>query len=162
MRISSLILFREHVKNAFLTQKNKIIYNKNLMLLITTFTASFDKLELVRKMREPSPIRVGAASQWWSNERMMVNWVYDHILISPTLTSISPSLTSSSPSLTSILHSLAWSKPSFAHLTFSFSLVINTRRYFALVDTFKPCSSGLNERRTTFLQSTGDYLVINN
>ena len=41
-------------------------------------------------------------------------------------------------------------------------LVINTRRYFALVVTFKPCSSGLNERRTTFLRSTGDYLVINN
>ena len=29
-------------------------------------------------------------------------------------------------------------------------LVINTHRYFALVDNFKPCSSGLNERRTTF------------
>jgi hypothetical protein len=56
---------------------------------------------------------VGAASQWWSNERMMVHfklmmvkysimmvkWVYDHIFISPSLTSISQSLTSSSPSL---------------------------------------------------------------
>ena len=56
---------------------------------------------------------VGAASQWWLNERMMVHfmlmmvkysimmvkWVYDHIFISPSLTSISPSLTSSSPSL---------------------------------------------------------------
>ena len=30
---------------------------------------------------------------------MMVKWVYDHILISPSLTSISPSLTSISPSL---------------------------------------------------------------
>ena len=28
-------------------------------------------------------------------------------------------------------------------------LVINTRRYFALVETFQPCSSDLNERRTT-------------
>ena len=34
---------------------------------------------------------------------MMVKWVYDHTLISP--------------SLTSILQLLAWSKPSFAHLT---------------------------------------------
>ena len=33
---------------------------------------------------------------------------------------------------------------------------------FALVDTFKPYSSGLNLRRTTLLQSTGDYLVKNN
>ena len=33
---------------------------------------------------------------------MMVKWVYDHTLISPSLTSILPSL--------------AWSKPSFAHL----------------------------------------------
>ena len=41
---------------------------------------------------------------------MMVKWVYDHILITPSLTSISPSLTS-------ILQSLAWSKPSFVHLT---------------------------------------------
>ena len=60
---------------------------------------------------------VGAASQWWSNEimmvkcsktmvkclSMMVKWVYDLTLISPSLTSISPSLTS-------ILLSLAWSK----------------------------------------------------
>ena len=59
---------------------------------------------------------VGAASQWWSNERMMVyfklmmvkclsmmvKW-YDHTLIWPSLTSISPSL--------------ALSKPSLAHLT---------------------------------------------
>ena len=73
---------------------------------------------------------VGAASQWWSNERMMVyfklmmvicslmmvkcssrmvNWLYDH-------THISPSLTCNSPSLTSVLPSLAWSKPSFAYL----------------------------------------------
>ena len=51
----------------------------------------------------------------WSS--MMVKWVYDHELISPSLTSISPSLTSISPSLTSILPSLAWSKPSFAHIT---------------------------------------------
>ena len=50
----------------------------------------------------------------------------------------------------------------FEHRNPLVPLVINTRRYFALVDTFKPCSSGLNERRTTFLQSTGDYLVINN
>ena len=69
--------------------------------------------------------------KWWSNERMMVyfklmmvrcslmmvkcslmmvNWVYDHSLISP-------SLSSSSPSLTSIFPSLAWSIPSFAHST---------------------------------------------
>ena len=41
---------------------------------------------------------------------MMVKWVYDHILISPSLTDISPSSTS-------ILPSLAWSVPSFAHLT---------------------------------------------
>ena len=41
---------------------------------------------------------------------MMVKWVYDHILISPSLTSISPSLTS-------ILPSLACSISSFAHLT---------------------------------------------
>ena len=41
---------------------------------------------------------------------MIVKWVYDHTLISPLLTSISPSLTS-------ILPLLAWSKPSFAHLT---------------------------------------------
>ena len=41
-------------------------------------------------------------------------------------------------------------------------LVINTRRYFALVETFQPCSSDLNERRTTLLQSPGDYLIINN
>ena len=81
---------------------------------------------------------VGAASQWWSNERMMVyfklmmvkcslmmvncllmmvkcfsmmlKWVYDHTLNSPSLIGISPSLTS-------ILPSLAWSVPSFAHLT---------------------------------------------
>ena len=75
---------------------------------------------------------VGAASQWWSNEWMMINfelmmerkmlvndgemlvmmvkWVYDHTLFSPPLTSISPSLTS-------ILPSLAWSKSSFAQLT---------------------------------------------
>ena len=74
---------------------------------------------------------VGAASQWWENERMvvyfklmmvkcilmmakcslmmvkcssmMVKWVYDQTLILPSLTSISPSL--------------PWSKPSFAHLT---------------------------------------------
>ena len=66
----------------------------------------------------------GAASQWWSNERMilyyklmmvkcslmMVKWVYDHTLISLSLTSISPYLTS-------ILPSLLWSKPAFAHLT---------------------------------------------
>ena len=68
---------------------------------------------------------VGAASQWWSNERMMayfklmmvkcysmmVKWVNDHTLNSPSLTIISPSLTS-------ILPSLAWSKPiirSFDH-----------------------------------------------
>ena len=48
---------------------------------------------------------------------MMVEWVDDHKLISPSLTSNSPSLTSISPSLPSILLSLAWSKPSFAHLT---------------------------------------------
>ena len=56
---------------------------------------------------------VSAASQWRSNERMMVyfklmmvkclsmivKWVYDHTLISPSLTSISPSLTSILPSL---------------------------------------------------------------
>ena len=75
---------------------------------------------------------VGAVSQWWTNERMMVyfklmlvkcslwmmmkfslmmvKWVYDHARISPSLTSISPSLTK-------ILPSLAWSKPSFANLT---------------------------------------------
>ena len=41
---------------------------------------------------------------------MMVKWVYDHTLLSPSLTSISPSLTS-------ILPSLAWSIPSFAHFT---------------------------------------------
>ena len=74
---------------------------------------------------------VGAASQRWSNKRMMVyfklmmvkcesmmvKWVYYHIIISPSMTSISPSLTSISPSLTRILPSLAWSKPSFACLT---------------------------------------------
>ena len=81
---------------------------------------------------------VGAASQWCSNERMMVYFklmmvkrllmmvkcksmmvkcVYDHKVNSPSLTSISPSLTSISPSLMSILPSLAWSKTSFAHLT---------------------------------------------
>ena len=62
---------------------------------------------------------VGAASQWWSNERMMVyiklmmvnacQWWWNEC--------ISPSLTSISPSLTSILPSLAWGKPSFAYLT---------------------------------------------
>ena len=112
---------------------------------------------IARKIRRPyfgslaetppsSPtITVGAASQWWSNERMMVyfkimmvkcllmmvnclfkmvkclsmmvKWVYVHKLILPSLTGISPSLTSISPSLTSILPSLSWSKPSFAHLT---------------------------------------------
>ena len=57
----------------------------------------------------------------WANEGLlqandckmlviMVKWVYDHILISPSLTSISPSLKSISPSLMSIL-------PSLAHLT---------------------------------------------
>ena len=73
----------------------------------------------------PAPRTVGAASQWWSNEwrmaycklmmivkcslmmvkckSMMVKWVYDHTLISPSLTRISPSLIS-------IL-------PAFAHLT---------------------------------------------
>ena len=70
-----------------------------------------------------SEYAVGAASQWWSNERMMVyfklmmvkclsmmvKW-YDHTLIWPSLTSIWPSLTSISPSLAS-------SKPSLAHLT---------------------------------------------
>ena len=69
-------------------------------------------------------IAVGAASQWWSNKRMMVyfklkivrcslmmvKWMYDHIIISPSLPSISPSLTI-------ILPSLAWGKPSFADLT---------------------------------------------
>ena len=79
---------------------------------------------------------VGAASQWWWNERMMVyfkvmmvkcllmmvkyqsmmvKWVYDYILISPSLMSISPSLTSISPSFTSILPSLFWSKPFHHH-----------------------------------------------
>ena len=93
---------------------------------------------ITMKQMNDKCIAVGAASQWWSNERMMVhfklmmvkyslmmvkcqsmmvNWVYDLILISPSLTSISPPLTSSSPSLTSIIPSLAWSKPSFAHLT---------------------------------------------
>ena len=57
----------------------------------------------------------------WANEGLlqandckmlviMVKWVYDHILISPSLTSISPSLKSISPSLMSIL-------PTLAHLT---------------------------------------------
>ena len=76
-----------------------------------------------RSVNNSYNITVGAASQWLSNERMMVyiklmmvkfssmmvKWVY-HKPISPSLTSISPSLTS-------ILPSLAWSKPSFAHLT---------------------------------------------
>ena len=60
---------------------------------------------------------VGAASQWWSNERMIVyfklkvvKWACDHTLISPSLTIISPALTSIWPSLD-------WNKPSFAHLT---------------------------------------------
>ena len=68
----------------------------------------------------------GEMREWWLTScsvmmvkwsSMMVKWVYDHELISPSLTSISPSLTSISPSLTSILPSLAWSKPSFAHIT---------------------------------------------
>ena len=83
---------------------------------------------------EPAYQRSGAvraASQWCSKERimvysklmmvkcqsMMVKWVCDHIFISPSLTSISPSLTSISPSFMSISPPLAWSKPSFAHLT---------------------------------------------
>ena len=74
---------------------------------------------------------VAAASQRWSNERMivkcslmmvkclsmmvkcssmMVKWLYDHTLISPSLNFISPSLTC-------ILPSLASSKPPFAHST---------------------------------------------
>ena len=74
---------------------------------------------------------LGAASQWWSNERMMVyfkvmmvryslmmvkcssmmvNWVHDHSLISLSLSSISQSLSSIWPSL-------AWSIPSLAYLT---------------------------------------------
>ena len=75
---------------------------------------------------------VGAASQWWSNERMMVyfklmmvKWVYDHTLISQSLTSISPSLTS-------ILPSSAWSTPSFAHLTIIEKLN-RLQKYFCMV-----------------------------
>ena len=80
---------------------------------------------------------VGAASQWWSNERMMVfvklllvqcslmmrksllmvKWVYDHKHISPSLTSISTSLTSIYSSLTSILLAVAKRKSSYAYLT---------------------------------------------
>ena len=41
---------------------------------------------------------------------MIVKWVYDHTLISPSLTSISPSFRS-------ILLILAWNIPSFANLT---------------------------------------------
>ena len=66
----------------------------------------------------PLNIAVGAASQWWSNEQMMVHfklvnhgersvWSYTHFTI----------IKSFSPSLTSILPSLAWSIPSFAHST---------------------------------------------
>ena len=79
---------------------------------------------LVRWIRR-SCFTVGAASQWCSNERMMVvpigfmmvkcslmmvkcsvmtlKWVYEHSIISPSLTSILPSI--------------AWCKPSFGHLT---------------------------------------------
>ena len=42
------------------------------------------------------------------------------------------------------------------------SFIYKYTTLFALVDTFKPYSSGLNLRRTTLLQSTGDYLVKNN
>ena len=91
----------------------------------------------LKRLILPLLIAVGAASQWWSNEwmmvyfklmmvkcslmmvkcllmmvkcsSMMVKCVYDSTLISPSLTSISPSLKSIWPSL-------AWSKPSFAHL----------------------------------------------
>ena len=79
-------------------------------------------------------IRVGAASQWWSNKRMMVKWMYDHIIISPSLPSISPSLTSISPSLTNILPSLARCKPSFAHL----SIIEKLHRLYCVVPLPQP------------------------
>ena len=83
----------------------------------------------------------GQMSEWWFTFKlMMVNCslmmgkrVYDHTLISPSLTSISPSLTS-------ILASLAWSKPSFAHLT----IIEKLRR---LIQSFLPWSNKGRRRK---------------
>ena len=63
---------------------------------------------------------VGAASQWWSNERMRVYFKMVRcslMLVKCSLIMGRCSLMSISPSLTRILPSLAWSKPPFAHLT---------------------------------------------
>ena len=101
------------------------------MVHFSTFHNSEHHLSILAEYLFNLVLTVGAASQWWSNERMMVyfklmmvkcfsmmvKWVNDHILNSPSLTSIIPSLTS-------ILPSLAWSKPSFAHLQ-SLSSCIN-------------------------------------
>ena len=93
-------------------------------LLGVYFGNSFQRIFITNYKNLTTGIAVGAASQWGSNERMMiyfklmmvgcslmmVKWVYDHKLISPSLTSISLSLTS-------ILPSLAWCKPSLRSCT---------------------------------------------
>ena len=77
------------------------------LLLPRTFP--FSRLEPFpsdAQSRSLPPEAVGAASQWWSNEQMMVK---SSLMNSLSLTSISPSLTSISPSLAwSNHHLLIW------------------------------------------------------
>ena len=77
---------------------------------------------------------------------MMVKWVNDHILNSPSFTSISPSLPS-------ILPSLAWSKPSFAHL----AIIEKLRRLY-----YPPPSAPTQRRNRHFIHPWEDDLIGSN